>query len=302
MQLVIDRIKEYKQQHNAIIAAHTYQPPEIQELADIVGDSFALAEQAAASGADTVIVCGVRFMAEGIKLLAPEKTVILAAPAAGCPMACRIDPERVARFRTENPDAAVVAYINTTAELKAEADVCVTSSSAVKIVSALPQRRILFIPDQHLGEYIWRQVPAKEIITWEGYCPVHHAVTAADLLAAKTAHPGALVAAHPECAAEVLALADFVGSTSGIIDYIGQRKEEIIVVTERGVVDLLNTRYPGRLHQLVPEKLTCPDMKLVTADTLLAVIGGAEGEIIELDPELAGRARASLIKMIALGT
>lgn len=294
-------IAQWKQAHRAVIAAHTYQAPEVQDVADILGDSFALARQAAATDADTVLMCGVRFMAEGIKILSPEKTVILAEPQAGCPMARQIDPARVEAFRAAHPDYAVVAYINTTTALKAVADVCVTSSSAEKIVRALPQENILFIPDQNLGDYIRRRVPEKHIVTWDGYCPVHHLLTAADVAAARAAHPQAAVAMHPECPPAALAQADMIGSTADIIRYIESTEGEVLVATERGVVDKLARTYPGRLHQVCAEKLTCPDMKYTTLESLLRVADGSGGEVIELAPEMAAAARRSLENMLRLG-
>ena len=251
-------IRRLAAEQGALVAAHTYQAPEIQDAADIVGDSYALAKRAAETDAAVVYMCGVRFMAEGVKILAPDKRVVLVEPEADCPMARQIDPARVAEFRAAHPEYAVVAYINTTAELKAVSDVCVTSSSALKIVRSLPQKDILFIPDKNLGDYVRRQVPEKHIVTWDGYCPVHNAVTAADVLAAKARHPQAKVAMHPECPPEALELADMAGSTAAIIDYIregGSGGEEVIVATERGVVDRLDARYPGRLHQLCEDKL-----------------------------------------------
>lgn len=294
-------ILQFKQQHNAIIAAHTYQSPEVQEVADIVGDSFALAQKAAASPAKTVLVCGVRFMAEGIKILAPDKRVILVEPQADCPMARQILPERVQEFRKQNPDYAVVAYINTTAELKAVCDVCVTSSSAVKIVKALPQQNILFIPDQNLGDYVRHQVPEKNIVTWTGYCPVHHTVTAADIAAAKAQYPRAKVAIHPECVPEAVALADMVGSTAAIIDYINSTDEQVIVVTERGVVDKLSADHPDRLIQLCPEKLVCPDMKRTTLSSIAAAIDGTGGDEIIMTEDMMDAARSSLTNMLRYG-
>lgn len=296
-----EQILSYKRTHNAIIAAHTYQTPAVQKMADILGDSFALAQKAAASAADTVILCGVRFMAEGVKILAPHKRVILAEPEADCPMARQIEPARVAAFRQDHPDWAVVAYINTTAELKAVSDVCVTSSSAVKIVERIPQKHILFIPDQNLGDYVRRMVPDKDIVTWEGYCPVHRAITAADIEWARRKWPAAKVAIHPECVPEAVEQADMAGSTAAIIEYITAIPDEVIVATERGVVDKLETQYPGRLHQLRPEALTCHDMKRTTMDSLKAVIEGTGGEEIHMDTALMDAARHSLEMMMELG-
>ena len=297
-------IRRLAEEQGALVAAHTYQAPEIQNAADIVGDSYALAKRAAETDAAVVYMCGVRFMAEGVKILAPDKRVVLVEPEADCPMARQIDPARVAEFRAAHPEYAVVAYINTTAELKAVSDVCVTSSSALKIVRSLPQKDILFIPDKNLGDYVRRQVPEKHIVTWEGYCPVHNAVTAADVLAAKARHPQAKVAMHPECPPEALELADMAGSTAAIIDYIregGSGGEEVIVATERGVVDRLDARYPGRLHQLCEDKLVCPDMKRTTLQSLLAAMESRGGEEIRLGEKLADAARRSLENMLRYG-
>ena len=298
---ILERIDRLKRERGAAVAAHTYQAPEVQACADILGDSFVLAKKAAASPAETVVLCGVRFMAEGIKILSPDKKVILAEPSADCPMARQIPPERVAAFRREHPDYAVVAYINTTAALKAVCDVCVTSSSALDIVRRLPQKDVLFLPDKNLGDYVRRQVPEKHIVTWDGYCPVHNALTPAAVRAAKAAHPGAKVAMHPECPPETLALADMVGSTAAIIDYIRSSEDEILVATERGVTDRWSPAYPGRLHQVEADVLVCPDMKRTSAETLLAALEGRGGEEIVLPAGEMAAARRSLEAMIALG-
>ena len=294
-------IRRLAEEQEALIAAHTYQTPEIQDAADIVGDSYALAKKAADSQARSVYMCGVRFMAEGVKILAPDKRVVLVEPQADCPMARQIDPQRVAEFRDAHPEYAVVAYINTTAELKAVSDVCVTSSSALKIVRALPQKDILFIPDKNLGDYVRRQVPEKHIVTWDGYCPVHNAVTAADVQAARRLYPAARVAMHPECPPEALALADMTGSTAAIIEYIRGGGDDVIVATERGGGDRLEPAYPGRLHQLCGEKLICPDMKRTTLESLLAAMEGRGGEEIRLEEGLAAAARHSLENMLRYG-
>lgn len=301
MAAVEERIRSLKKEQNAIIAAHTYQAPEVQAVADIVGDSYALAQKAAQAAAGVIYMCGVRFMAEGVKILSPAKNVVLVDATADCAMARQILPGRVEAFRRSHPDYAVVAYINTTAELKAVCDVCVTSSSAVRIVRALPQKDILFIPDQNLGKFVQMQVPEKHIVTWDGYCPVHHALTAADIEQAKKTYPHAKVAIHPECRPEAVALADMVGSTADIIRYIESSEEEILVATERGVVDKYSLLYPGRLHQICEEKLVCPDMKRTTLDSVMAALEGKGGEIIALDEKLAAAARSSLENMLKYG-
>lgn len=295
------RIEHFKKEQNAVIAAHTYQAPEVQAAADIIGDSYALAQKAAQTAAGVIYMCGVRFMAEGVKILSPDKKVVLVEPSADCAMARQISPERVQEFRRQNPDYAVVAYINTTAELKAVCDVCVTSSSAVRIVRALPQKNILFIPDQNLGKYVHKQVPEKHIVTWDGYCPVHHVLTAADIMSARQKFPHAKVAIHPECKPEAVAQADMVGSTADIIRYIESSEDEILVATERGVADRYSLLYPGRIHQICAEKLVCPDMKRTTLDSVMAALEGKGGEVIALDDELAAAARSSLENMLKYG-
>lgn len=294
-------IKEKKKETDTLILAHSYQEPEVIEAADIVGDSYALSVAATKNPAKRVILCGVRFMAETVKILSPEKTVILPKPRATCPMAEQISPERVRKFREENPGVAVVAYINTTAELKAEADVCVTSSSAVKIVSALPQKDILFIPDQNLGAWVQKQCPDKHLILWDGYCPIHSQINEQDVLRARAQHPGAKLAMHPECGQAPLAYADCVGSTSAIINYALNTDDDVIIGTERGVADFLQRKYPERnFFQLRGDKLVCKDMKMTSlADVYNALTGG--GEEIQMEEALRVSAKRSIDNMLKYG-
>lgn len=294
-------IRRLAEEQEALIAAHTYQTPEIQDAADIVGDSYALAKKAADSQARSVYMCGVRFMAEGVKILAPDKRVVLVEPQADCPMARQIDPQRVAEFRDAHPEYAVVAYINTTAELKAVSDVCVTSSSALKIVRALPQKDILFIPDKNLGDYVRRQVPEKHIVTWDGYCPVHNAVTAADVAGGQ-----AVVSRGPSRhASRVSAGGLGAGGYDGIY-----RRHHRVYPRRRGRRDRghragggrpAGAGVSGRLHQLCGEKLICPDMKRTTLESLLAAMEGRGGEEIRLEEGLAAAARHSLENMLRYG-
>ncbi|MBQ9847135.1 MAG: quinolinate synthase NadA [Clostridia bacterium] len=298
----INDILKKKKETGVRILAHIYQPPEILELADVVGDSFKLAEMAQVMG-DTVIVCGVRFMAETVKILSPNKKVILASPEATCPMAEQITPEYIRKFKKKNPDVAVCAYINTTAELKEEADVCVTSSSAVKICKNIENDKILFIPDKNLGSYVAKAVPEKKFALVDGFCPIHNQLTAADVLVLKQEHPLALFAVHPEAPAEVVALADYVGATSGIIDYCKKNpNREIIIGTECGVYDYLTLRYPKRkFYQLAPEKMVCKDMKYTGLTALWGAISGQSGEVIEIPEENRLRAKKSIDEMLRLG-
>ena len=212
-------VLEEKKKQGVLILAHTYQSPDVLEIADITGDSFALSKAAQKIEADRVLMCGVRFMAETVKILSPDKEVILSHSGAGCPMAEQIAPKTVEQYRKEHPDHAVCAYINTTAELKALADVCVTSSSAVEIVSRIPQKDILFIPDKNLGSFVKQKVPQKNIHLMDGYCHVHNGIRPEHILQCQQQHPGAKVAIHPECPADAVALADMAGSTKEIIEY-----------------------------------------------------------------------------------
>lgn len=297
-------IKKLKAQTGAVILAHTYQSPEITEVADLVGDSFALASKCASLDAKRVIMCGVRFMAESVKILAPEKEVILPVPSATCPMAEMIPPERVRRFKEEHPDALVVAYINTTAAFKAECDVCVTSSSALKIVSKLDAPEILFVPDKNLGSYVQKMLPEKNITLWDGYCPVHNSLTAEDVIKAKAEHPDALVAVHPECVPEVVELADMAGSTAEIIKFARESSRPVIIGTERGVADGFLAREADKKDKylyLCPEKLVCPDMKKITLDSVVAALNGKSGESVTVDEELRANAKKSIDEMLRLG-
>ena len=252
--------------------------------------------------AKRVLLCGVRFMAETVKILSPEKTVILAHPRAGCPMAEQIDPGRVKTFRAENPGAAVCAYINTTAALKAQADVCVTSSTAVKIVSRLPQKDILFIPDKNLGAYVQSQLPEKNILLWDGFCYVHNGVRPEMILKLKAEHPGAKVALHPECRPDCVALADMVGSTKAIIDYALSTDDEIILVTERGVCDKLSRDHSNRkFYQLEEDLLTCMNMKLTTLQQVADALAGRGGEEIVMEESLRLAAKRPIDAMLRYG-
>ena len=299
---IVNEIKKLKEETGTVILAHTYQNPEIIELADITGDSFALAKKSLSAGAKRVIMCGVRFMAESVKILSPDTEVILPVPEATCPMAEMITPERVRRYKEENPGAVVVAYINTTAALKAECDICVTSSSALKIVEKIDAPEILFIPDRNLGSFVKEHFPEKNIVLWDGYCPIHMTITEDDILKATAEHPEALLAVHPECEKSVVKHADMAGSTAEIIDFALTSDKPVIIGTERGVADYLIPKYPEKkLYSLCPEKLTCKDMKYTTPESILAALKGEGGEKIELPEELRVKAKHSIDEMLRLG-
>lgn len=298
-----NKIIEAKKETGTVALAHTYQDPDIIDIADITGDSFFLSKKAAEIKAKRVVMCGVRFMGESVKILSPETETILPVPSATCPMAEQILPERVRKFKEENPETEVVAYINTTAALKAECDVCVTSSSAIKIVDKIEADDILFIPDQHLGSFVKEKLPHKNIILWDGYCPVHAQLTAEDVLECKKEHPDAVFAVHPESPAEVVALADMVGATSEIINYAKAQKGKVIIGTERGVVDYLALHEENgeRFIQLAPEKLCCEDMKKISLEDVYKAIIGEGGEKIELPEKLRKKALVSINRMLELG-
>ena len=298
-----NKIIEAKKETGTVVLAHTYQDPDIIDIADITGDSFFLSKKAAEIKAKRVVMCGVRFMGESVKILSPETETILPVPSATCPMAEQILPERVRKFKEENPKTEVVAYINTTAALKAECDVCVTSSSAIKIVDKIEADDILFIPDQHLGSFVKEKLPHKNIILWDGYCPVHAQLTAEDVLECKKEHPDAVFAVHPESPAEVVALADMVGATSEIINYAKAQKGKVIIGTERGVVDYLALHEENgeRFIQLAPEKLCCEDMKKISLEDVYKAVIGEGGEKIELPEKLRKKALVSINRMLELG-
>lgn len=299
---ITEEIKKLKEETQTVILAHTYQMPEIIDCADITGDSFALAKACLDIPQKRVIMCGVRFMAESVKILSPEKEVILPVKEASCPMAEMISPERVRKYKKENPNSIVVAYINTTAALKAECDVCVTSSSALKIVSQLNAPEILFIPDKNLGSFVKKAFPEKNIILWDGFCPVHNCLSAKDVLAAKKAHPDALLAVHPECREEVVSLADMAGSTAEIIKYALSAEKPVIIGTERGVADYLSIHNPDKtFYHLCPEKLTCKDMKYITPEILLKTLKNETGEAVEIEENLRLSAKRSIDEMLRLG-
>ncbi len=294
-------IKQKKDKDIAILA-HSYQTHDILEIADLTGDSFMLSAAAAKLPHKTIVMCGVRFMAETVKLLSPDKTVILVSPGAGCPMAEQFDKEAVEAYRREHPDHAVVAYINTTTELKTVCDVCVTSSSAVKIVANMPQKDILFIPDCNLGAFVAAACPDKNIVLFKGGCPVHTAVTAEEAAASKAAHPNALLLCHPECLPAVTAQADMVGSTADIMRFAKESDHnEFIIGTENSIVEHLQYECPDKRFYPMSKGLICSDMKLTTLNDVLLAVNGEGGEEIVLSEDTITKARTCIDKMLELG-
>ena len=295
-------ILRLKKEKGICILAHSYQSKEIAEVADFVGDSYQLSVQGKNAPQKTVIMCGVRFMAETVKLLSPEKKVLLANPTAGCPMAEQMDRELIQGVKDSLPDYTVVAYINTTAELKTICDVCVTSSSAVKIIKKLPNENILFIPDCNLGAYVAKQAPEKNIKLMQGGCPIHARVSAHDVKKAREAHPYAEVLVHPECTPDVLELADFIGSTSAILNRAEEAEsKEFIIGTEISIAKLLAFLCPEKRFYTLSKNLICPNMKATSLADVYYAVAGTGGELIELDAETISKARVCIDRMIELG-
>ncbi len=293
-----NRIRTLKEEKNALILAHYYVPVEVHDIADHVCDSFEMAKRAAQTENELIVICGVRFMGESAKILSPDKKVLIPVEDAGCPMADTVTVEDVKRLKAAHPDAAVMCYVNSSAAVKAQSDICCTSSSALRIASSMGEEEIIFVPDIHLGQYTAEKVPDKKFVFHTGFCPVHHKVTEEEILTAKKAHPGAKLAAHPECRAEVLKQADFIGSTSEIIKYAHETDaREIIVGTETEIVELLRQELPDKAFYSATPEFVCVDMKKITLD---AVLNCLENEVFEInleDAELKG-ARLSLDRMV----
>lgn len=290
-----------KKEKSITILAHSYQAAEILEIADFVGDSYQLSVMAKSDPAPTCIVCGVHFMAETVKILSPNKRVILANGEAGCPMAEQFEPEFIEAFKAQSPDYTVVAYVNTTAALKAVCDVCVTSATAVKICNQVKSDNILFIPDCNLGAYVAGKLPQKHIELVAGGCPIHAAVTADEVVCARTLHPNALVLSHPECIPAVLEKSDFVGSTSAIMEYAKTSPaEEFIIGTEISIAENLAYALPDKKFHILSKKLICPDMKITTLTDVLHALKG-EVPAIEISEEILKKASICIDAMIELG-
>ena len=297
---VIEEIKKLKKEKNAVILAHYYVPAEVQQIADYIGDSFYLSRVAVDLDAQLIVFCGVGFMGESAKILSPHKTVLMPAADADCPMAHMADVETIQKVRAEYDDLAVVCYINSTAELKKYSDVCVTSSNAVKIVKALPQKNIFFIPDRNLAHHIAEQVPEKHFIYNEGFCIVHEYMEVEEIQEAKAVHPEAEVLSHPECPAKVLELSDFVGSTSEIIAQAGKSDaKEFIICTESGVLYELQKRNPEKKFYFTETTPICRNMKKVTLEKVLHVLKTGENEVF-VDDKLREESKKPLERMLEL--
>jgi len=297
LQKEIIRLKEAT---DTLVLAHYYQTLDVQDIADVVGDSFEMARRAKEAEQKTIIICGVHFMAESAKILSPEKTILLPAPDAGCPMADMVTAEDVLALREQHPKAKVMCYVNSSAATKAVSDVCCTSSSAVRLAKALDTEEIIFVPDRNLGRYVAEQVPQKRFYFHPGFCPIHDRVTAEQVRIAKERHPNAVFAAHPECREEVLALADFIGSTAQIIAFARETDaEEIIIGTEIGVLELLQREMPQKRILSVSASFVCPNMKKTSLQDIYNSLATGIHEMNLSQAEIEA-AKSSLDLMISL--
>ena len=300
MEDIIKRIEELKKEKDAVILAHYYTDGQVQAVADYVGDSYYLSKVATEVPQKVILFCGVSFMGESAKILNPEKTVIMPDTYADCPMAHMADVDKIKEVRDRYEDVAVVCYINSTAEIKAASDVCVTSSNAVKIVNALPDHNIYFIPDENLGRYTAKMIPDKNFIFNDGFCHVHTSIKSEELKKAKELHPEALVLAHPECTWDVLELADYIGSTSGIIDFaVKSDAKAFIICTEMGILYELKLKNHEKKYYSVGHRQFCPNMKRITTEKVLEQLEKLSNTV-ELNEELYSKATKALDRMLAL--
>ncbi|MBN2712994.1 MAG: quinolinate synthase NadA [Planctomycetes bacterium] len=295
---LVSKIEALKAEHNAVILAHYYAPGDVQDVADYVGDSLGLSRTAATTEADVIVFSGVHFMAETAAILSPEKKVIMPDACAGCPMADMITAEKLAQFKAENPGAVVVTYVNSAADIKALSDICCTSSNAVNVVRTIPEDKdILFVPDQNLGSYV-SKVLGRKMIMWKGFCPTHQNVLPEHVLKAREEHPDALFAVHPECRPAVVELADFVGSTTGIINFCAESDaDKFIIGTENGVFHKLKKDNPDKEFFLASPVLECPNMKKNTLEKLAWCLEDMK-PLITVDPEIARKAKAPIERML----
>ncbi len=294
------RIKQLKNERNAIILAHNYQRADVQDIADFVGDSFGLSQKAVASGADVIVFCGVDFMAESAAVLNPEKTVLMPELSAQCPMAAMITPQALRLEKEKNPGAAVVCYVNTSAAVKAESDICCTSANAIKVVNSLKETEIIFVPDRNLALYVTANT-VKKIIPWNGYCPTHHLILSGDILLEKEEHPEAEILVHPECRPEVVALADKVLSTSGMLKYAAQSSsKEFIIGTEIGLLHRLSKENPDKRFIPATRYAVCPNMKMNTLSSIVRALEKNE-HVIKVPENIREKAKLALDRMLEVG-
>ncbi len=295
----IKKIQQLKEEKSGVILSHNYQLPEIQDVADFVGDSLGLAQKASRIDSEVIVFCGVDFMAESAKILNPDKIVLHPDKNALCPMAAMVDVESLGWLKNAHPDAAVVAYINTTALTKTEVDICCTSSNAVKVIKSLSENEVIFIPDKHLGEYVQRFVDDKKFIHWPGFCPTHHKIGKKDILELKQEHPDAQIIVHPECMPDVIDIADFVFSTEGMVKHVKKsNNDEFIVGTEKELCYRLKKESPAKIFYPT-NNAVCPNMKRITLEKVLKSLKTLEPEMV-MSEEIMRKARIPLQKMMVI--
>jgi len=297
---IIEKINELKKQRNAVILAHNYQTGPVQDIADITGDSLGLSQKARETDADVIVFCGVLFMAETAAILSPDKTVLLPDKNAGCPMSDMITGQQLRQLKAEHPGAVVICYVNSSAEVKAESDYCCTSSNAIEVVNAVPaDKKILFVPDCHLGQYV-KERSGRDIVLWPGYCPTHMRFNEATVKDAQKRHPGALVLMHPESSEDAKPLADELLSTGQMLQYAKQSDaKEFIIATEIGIIHTLQKDCPDKKFYPVTEAAICPNMKLITLENILFSLENMEYKIT-VPKEIAKRAKGSLDRMLSI--
>lgn len=294
------QIRRLARERNALLIAHNYQRDEVQEVAEITGDSLALSMEAARTDREVIVFCGVHFMAESAAILAPDKTVLLPRPDSGCPMADMVTVEGLRELKLQHPDATVVTYVNSSAAVKAESDICCTSSNALSVARSLPAKKLLMVPDRNLGRYIARQVPEKDYVFWEGYCPTHDRLKTEEIIQSKADNPGALFMAHPECRPEILELADHICSTSGMYEFARTNPATTFIVgTEEGILWRLRKENPDKTFIIPSRGLICPNMKLTSLEDILKSLETLEPRITVPEP-IRLRALSALEKMLAV--
>lgn len=298
--MITEKIRQLKEEKNAVILAHYYVPDEVQEIADYIGDSYYLSKIAKGTDADIIVFCGVSFMGESAAILNPDKKVLMPDAKADCAMAHMVNLEKITELKKEYEDLAVVCYINSTAEIKTYSDVCVTSANAIKVVKNLPNQNIFFIPDGNLGRYVKEQLPEKNIILNDGYCPIHAALTKEQVQQAKEKHPNAKFLVHPECTKELLDEADYIGSTSGIINFVAEdNHSEYIIGTEVGVFYELRKQNPDKKFYTLSKNQICTDMKFITLEKVLDVLEN-ESNVVIVSDKMREKASLPLEKMLEL--
>jgi quinolinate synthase len=297
---LVHQVLSLKKQRNAVILVHNYQRPEVQDIADFVGDSLELSQKAAQTTTDVIVFCGVHFMAETAAIINPKRTVLLPELEAGCPMADMISAEALIEKKKELPNATVVCYVNSTAAVKAESEICCTSANAVRVVRSLGAKEVLFVPDQYLGQWVAEKL-GRQMHLWPGYCPTHMKILAEDIVREKQKHPGAVALVHPECRPETKAVADEVLSTGGMVRYArSSQAQTIIIGTETGIIYRLQNENPGKTFVPASEKAVCPNMKRITLEKVLWALQGMEHRVT-VPEDIRVRALSAVQKMLALG-